>query len=228
MIPEIKTEKIEDLLFKDTKPILEIKIEYPQIYGHIPKNCENRFNTRYIKSTAKSNLYVRTELYKSALDTYKSSIRTGFPFNFMTFERCVHTNLNNGNLISIYFDTYKYERGAHGMTTRTSETWNVANGEIMPLCIFFVKGFNFRKFITEIISAQISENLNNKESVYYKNAPERCKQLFSEKRYFLSDTGFLFYYPSYSVAPYCAGIQTFEIPFEKFGKNLKFIPEKIT
>lgn len=227
MIPEIRTERIEDLLFSETKPVLEIKIEYPQVFGKIAGLCENRFNNFYLRSAAKTNLYVRTEMYKKAANTYKNSEKTGFPFNFMTFEKTLFVSKNNGEFISIYFDTFKYMGGAHGMTTRTADTWNAKNGSIMPLGSFFTKGFNYIRYIQETISQQISADLQSNESVYYKNAPERCKRLFNEKRYYLSDTGFIFFYPSYSIAPYYAGIRTFEVPFENFGNKLKYIPERM-
>lgn len=228
MSTEIRTERIEDLLFKDTKPILELKLEYPQIYGKVSEKCENGFNTYYLKSAARTNIYVRTEIYKNAVNAYKNSLKTGFPFNFMTFERTLFNTFNGGSFISLYFDTYKYEGGAHGMTIRTAETWSLTTGGIIPIASFFVKGFDFRRYVTERIAQAVTLDLEDKESVYYKNAPERCKQLFNEKRYYLSDTGFIFYYPSYSIAPYCAGIRTFEIPFEDFGKNLKYIPTRMT
>ena len=228
MTPEIRTEKIEDLLFSETKPVLEIKIEYPQVFGRISGLCENRFNSYYLRSAAKINIFVRTEFYKKAANAYKNSEKTGFPFNFMTFEKTLNVTKNNGEFISIYFDIFKYEGGAHGMTTRVADTWNVRNGSIMPLGSFFVKGFNYTKYIQETISQQISADLKSNDSVYYKNAPEKCKRLFNEKRYYLSDTSFIFFYPSYSIAPYYAGIRTFEVPFEDFGNKLKYLPERMT
>jgi len=227
MFPEIKTSKIEDLLFCETKPVLELKLEYPQIYGNIEGFCEKKFNSYYIQNAEKTNLYIRTELYKKAINTYKNCLKTGFPFDFMTYEKTFGTTFNDGVYISLYFDIYKYERGVHGMTTRYSETWNTETRSIIPLGFFFIKGFNYVKYITENISNQITEDLRSHESTYYKNAPEKCKRFFDEKRYYLSDTGFIFYYPSYSIAPYCAGIRTFEIPFEAFGNKLKYRPEKI-
>ncbi len=227
MTSEIRTERIEDLLFSETKPVLEIKIEYPQVFGRISGYCENRFNKYYLNSAAKTNAYARNELFKRAEDLFKNSEKTGFPFNFMTIEKTLTVSRIGDDFISILFDTFKYERGAHGMTTRNSDTWNVKNGSIMPLGSFFVKGFNYIKYIRENISRQIAEDLKENESVYYKNAPERCKRNFNEKRYYLSDTGFIFFYPTYSIAPYYAGIRTFEVPFEDFGNNLKYIPKRI-
>ena len=225
MIAEIKTEKIEDLLFYETKPILELKLEYPQVFGNIHGNCENKFNSYYLKAAERTNLYLRTELYKKAVITYKSSLKTGFPFDFMIFEKTFKETLNNHYFISIYFDTFKFEGGAHGLTTRKAETWNINMGGIVNLGSFFVKGFNYGKFICDEISKNIKNDLENPESVYYKNAPERCKRLFDERRYYLSDTGFIFFFPS-SIAPYYAGIRTFEVPFTEFGDKLKFIPNK--
>ncbi len=227
MLPEIKKEKIEDLLFCETKPVLELKIEYPQVFGRIEGMCENRFNSYYLKNAAKTNLYVRTELYNKASVKYKNSTETGFPFDFMTFDRSFITSFNDGNYISLYFTTFKYEGGAHGMTTAKSETWNLQTREIIPLGSFFVKGFHYTKYISERIASQIKEDLKSRESVYYKNAPERSKRLFNEKRYYLSDTGFIFYYPTYSIAPYYAGIRIFEVPFEEFGNKLKYRPERM-
>jgi hypothetical protein len=227
MNTEIRTERIEDLLFCETKPVLEIKIEYPQIYGKISGYCENRFNSYYMKNAEKINSTVRKTFFKKACDSFKNSEKNGFPFNFMTFERTVNTSEINQNYISIYFDTYKYEGGAHGMTVRTSNTWSADNGNILPLGSFFVKGFNYLQYIPKLISDLISEDLKENDSVYYKNAPERCKRFFDEKRYYLSDTGFIFFYPSYSIAPYYAGIRLFEIPFERFGNKLKYIPNRM-
>ncbi len=228
MTAEIRTEKIEDLLFCATKPVLEIKIEYPQIFGKIGGLCENRFNTYHLNTAAKINKYTRTEIYKKATAAYKNSEKTGFPFNFMIYERTVQVSCNNENIISLFSDTFQYEGGPHGMTARTSETRTTKDGSILPLGSFFIKGFHYVKYIQNEISTQITSDLETEDSVYYKNAPERSKRFFNEKRYYLSDTGFIFFYPSYSLAPYYAGIRLFEVPFENFGNKLKYIPQRMT
>lgn len=218
---EIKTERIEDLFFCGTKPALELKLMYPQIAGYIQEITERRFNRYYALQARRINEYVRTVMYREALKDCKEREKSGFPFNFWTYDRRFDVSFVSEKLVSLFFDTYIYKGGAHGMTERTSDTWSLSYAQIIPLQRFFVKGFDYASFITLIISAEIKRDLGSPDSVYYKNAPEKSIKLFNEKRYYISDTGFVFYYPSYTLAPYYAGIRVFEIPYEAFGNKLR-------
>ena len=123
------------------------------------------------------------------------------------------------NYITYFYRTHEYEGGIHGYTTEVGFTFRKSDGKQIPLLTntdspqlakqikegvksFFAGGSDKSMSDEELLDylfAEQAEDLNN--IPLPGNAP------------YLSETGVVFLYTQYEIAPYSSGIITFEIPF---------------
>ena len=126
----------------------------------------------------------------------------------------------NKNYVTYFYRTFSYGGGAHGYTTEVGFTFRKSDGKQIPL----LKNTNSRKLaklIKEGVRRHFSEGpdkpLSDQELLEYLFAEEVSSlnnlPLPGNPPY-LSDTGMVFLYTQYEIAPYASGIITFEIPFK--------------
>ena len=112
----VKTEilSVSDLIFFDTKPILEIKIDYPQIQGFMPDRAEKRINSFFENDAKRQNRTARTVLAVKAKEAYLYSRENAFPFHLWSYLQTVEETFSGRDKWSLYADRYVYSGGAHG------------------------------------------------------------------------------------------------------------------
>ena len=122
--------------------------------------------------------------------------------------------------VTYYYETYQYGGGAHGYLTQVGFTFRKSDGRQIPL----LKNTNspkLAKIIKEGVRRHFSERpdkpLSDQELLDFLFAEEVSAlnnlPLPGNSPY-LSDTGMVFLYTQYEIAPYSSGIITFEIPFK--------------
>lgn len=208
MMIKINKEIISDLLYCESKPILEIKIEYPQIEGHVTAKAERAFNSYYENEAKALNLRARNEIYRQALRDCKYARKNAYPFNIYSFIRTFNETFLSCKYASLYTDLYLYTGGAHGNTERKGYTWCLTNGRRMTLSEFFPKGMDYRKEILRQVKEQIAAD---QEGLYFENADKLAEQNFNPSNFFLTPDGIAIFYPLYTIAPYYVGIPVFII-----------------
>ena len=62
---------------------------------------------------------------------YKYNKENGYPQMMYELYREYQITLNQENAVSMYIDEYIFSGGAHGTTTRTSQTWNLMLGKMV-------------------------------------------------------------------------------------------------
>lgn len=105
---EIRTRVLSGELRYDNTVVLTYKIEYPEMFFSYYELGRNVFN-RYNRSLA-VNLenYVRNELYKSAVETYKYNKENGFPVMVYELVNSFNVTYNEGFVVSLYMDRYEF------------------------------------------------------------------------------------------------------------------------
>ena len=210
----ITKQLIESLMYYKIKPVLEIRIEYPEISGNLQKVSEESFNKFYQIQSRIKNRRARNYYYKMAVRDFKASADNDYPFNMYTFYSTYDVTFLSDSIASLYFDEYVYTGGAHGNTERISNTWDLKDGRLKQLRDFFKPNFNYRAVMTDNIIKQINKSENRED--YFPEYEKLVKQYFSDKNFYLSTDGFIIFYPLYTIAPYYMGIQTFLLPFSLF------------
>ena len=124
------------------------------------------------------------------------------------------------NYVTTFYETYEYGGGAHGLMTQVGFTFRKSDGKQIAL----LKNTNspkLAKLIKEGVRRHFSEQpdkpLSDTELLEFLFASEVSSlnnlPLPGNSPY-LSDTGMVFLYTQYEIAPYSSGIIKFEIPFK--------------
>ena len=124
------------------------------------------------------------------------------------------------NYVTTFYETYEYGGGAHGLMTQVGFTFRKSDGKQIAL----LKNTNspkLAKLIKEGVRRHFSEQpdkpLSDNELLEFLFASEVSSlnnlPLPGNSPY-LSDTGMVFLYTQYEIAPYSSGIIKFEIPFK--------------
>ena len=124
------------------------------------------------------------------------------------------------NYVTTFYETYQYGGGAHGLMTQVGFTFRKSDGKQIAL----LKNTNspkLAKLIKEGVRSFFSERpdkpLSDDELLEFLFTGEKSAlnhlPLPGNSPY-LSDTGMVFLYTQYEIAPYSSGIIKFEIPFK--------------
>ena len=186
--------------------ILKYKINYPYIRGL------EGFNLYNYNKAIKLKEYAENELFEDAKKTNDYNKENGYPI--MVYEVILNYNItyNNFDIVSLYCDEYIYSGGAHGSTTRTSQTWNLQNKQMLDLNDFYKKNPNYVSKILTIINDQIKSNIERGNNIYLDNYCYLAVSNFKVENFYLNKTGnIVIYYQQYDIGPYSSGIITFNV-----------------
>lgn len=203
----VKKNILEKEIFFDGTLILKYHIEYPSIYLNTPEMGIMNFNVYNKKIAFNLKNEAENELYKEAIELYKYNKANGYPVMVYEIYRNYEITFNNYNIISLYIDEYIYTGGAHGSTIRSSQTWDLVKGNILPLETFFRNNPYFMINILKEINIQISKQ----PEIYFDNTCELVLDTFNPKNFYLTPNSIVIYFQQYDIAPYSSGIRTFNI-----------------
>lgn len=184
--------------------IVRYSIEYPQI-------CSKCFDVRkfnsinYCKAIELEN-YAKNELFQDAMDLFDYNCSNGYPI--MVFELVYKFNVtyNNEPVISFYQDEYVYQGGAHGITTRTSQTWDLRCNRKLTLNDICKDNPNYILCILRNINGQIK---NKGEENFFEDYCTLILDTFNPNQFYLTPDYVVIYFQQYDIAPYSTGIPEF-------------------
>lgn len=206
--PIIEITNIKKNFYYQNELMIDVNIEYPQLTGLVPIRTAKIFNRFYFNETKNLLRYARKELYPAAVEQYKYNKEQGFPFNHYTLMRVFDITYNEKYIISLYADTYEYTGGAHGLTTRISNTWSLKEPKMLTLADVCGND-NYDEIIAEITRQALEKQ--ETEPIFFDNLEENIIKNFDPNNFYLVPEGVVIYYPLYSIAPYASGIQEFLI-----------------
>lgn len=130
------------------------------------------------------------------------------------------THAETDSYITYYYSSYEYGGGAHGLTTEVGFTFRKSDGRQVPL-LTNTDSPKLSALIKEGVRRHFSEDadhlLSDEALLDYLFAEEVSTlnniPLPGNPPY-LSETGVVFNYTQYEIAPYSSGIIIFEIPFQ--------------
>ncbi|MDR1906481.1 MAG: DUF3298 and DUF4163 domain-containing protein [Clostridiales bacterium] len=161
------------------------------------------------------NLY--TELYNHNAAEYYF-----FDENASYFEKPENENENTtkysvtydkNGIFSYYRDNYVYTGGAHGITTRTSRTFDPVRGKVLRLRDF-LRSEEEVELAKKDILKQAEERMKENPSIFFNDYKELLKKNFNPENFYVSDKGLIIYYQQYDIAPYSTGIVEFSVPYK--------------
>lgn len=189
--------------------VLKYHIEYPEIVMDWKQNRNGikKFNDYNLKIALQTQRKAENELYKEAIKLYKYNKENGYPQMMYELYREYQITLNQENAVSMYIDEYIFSGGAHGTTTRTSQTWNLMLGKMVELYELYPNEPYFLLDILRKINREISENLE----IYFADPYPLVVEYFNPDSYYIDNGKVVIYFQQYDIAPYSSGIIEFTL-----------------
>lgn len=211
----VQTKVLEDTMTYDGADVLTYKIEYPHFGGERYQRQLSFINTEYFRMAERFQREVRRKLYAQAVAWYKEAQENGYPFFPYDAEVVYELTYNKNCTLSLYFDQYTFTGGAHGSTTRVSDTWNIQTARRRSLQSFFPRGIDARQAVLAEVQKQIKQSIDNGEDIYFDDYEKNTEETFKADQFFLKPEGVVVYFQQYDIAPYSTGIPEFTIPFAR-------------
>ena len=197
--------------------ILTLNIKYPIINITNSPRAEENINNQISMQVNEYIDYASNTLYNQAINTYADSLINNFPIHSFEAYMVYAITYNDNCFLSLYTDKYEYTGGAHGNTTRTSNTWELCTGQNIYLYCFFKPYTDYTNMLKREIIAQADENLKENPFIYFDDYKDLIIKNFNPHSFYMSPDGITIYYQQYDIAPYAAGIVEFTIPYVKIG-----------
>lgn len=201
---------LEDTMYYNEIQVFNYKINYPYFTTTCSTTSAQYINAFYAYNAKSTEEYCRTILYSQAVDTARY-IQNDRPFFSYTYIVDFSITYNLGCLTSLFMDTYMYMGGAHGSTTRTSNTWNFKTGEQLLLSDFYSLTPCSLSDLQMNIANQIAERLIETPGAYFEDYKTLIKNTFNPKSFYLVPNGMVIYFQQYDIAPYASGLPEFSI-----------------
>ncbi len=195
--------------------VLNYRIEYPEFIADRYKKSIKAINQFYRSEALALENNFRTKLYQMAVDQYLYDVENGFPVRVFEALQTFESTYNEACIISLYFDNYQYTGGAHGLTIRTSQTWNLRTGQMIKLKELYKCAGDYRRYIKDKIIEMIRAN----PELYFENYEELVEQTFNINSFYCTPQGVVIYFQQYDIAPYSSGIREFLLPYNKCIKD---------
>lgn len=190
-------------------------LDYRNFQVFMPNNtfAQNNINNQITAQTLKFTNYVTNNMFKDAILGYNNSQNSDYPLNPYGATLAYEITYNQNCTLSTYRDEYYYSGGAHGNTTRKSDTYSLKNGRPMPLSSFFKGNVNYKKIILDEILRQAEQVQTENPGIFFEDYKQLIVENFDINSFYLTTEGIEFYFQQYEIAPYVTGIVTFVIPY---------------
>jgi len=208
---EVVNNFFEDELYYKDYLVLKYRIEYPQIIKSRYRYGAQRFNLYNYNKAIELKKYCENELLIEAKKLYDHNISNGYPMIVFEVSFNYQITYNKNGIISLYTDEYVFSGGAHGITKRESQNWNLQNGKIIALSDFFQNNSYFVIDILKEINNQIEYQIKNGQNQYFNNYCKLVQENIKFENYYITDNGIALFFNQYEIAPYSSGILVFII-----------------
>lgn len=213
-IVQVKDIVIQEEMYYKHELILSYEIHFPQFILKRYQQNLDKINKYYKIRALKYQQYCVHNLFKMALKQYEYDTKNNYPIR--KFEAFINYTItyNSNCTLSLFFDQYEYTGGAHGITIRTSNNWDIKNGRLITLQEMFIPVFNYKAYILEEIYRQIEEQEKYKD-ILFDDYKELIVNTFNQDSFYLTEKGIVIYFQHYDIAPYSSGIIEFLIPYDR-------------
>ncbi len=213
---QVSIKAIEEEMMYRGQRVLSYTIQYPEVSSAVFRTSAVTINRFY---RAKADLYrqrLRHSLYHQAVREFDNSQENpDIPFRpFEAYLGCTIT-YNDNCTLSLFFDAYQFTGGAHGNTTRNSDTWDLGCGRRISMARFFKPGTMYKAYVINAVNEQISAVMESDSRTYFEDYETNAARYFNVNSFYLVPEGLVVYYQQYQIAPYASGIPEFLLPFSK-------------
>lgn len=189
------------------EPVITLSLRWPQL----PDDCAplRRVGRYYRQLADRWRSRWEVALYARACAELAALRERSLPFRPWEAVLDFTVTYNEQGLLSLYTDAYEYTGGAHGMTMRCGDTWDLCNGMPRTLPSFFPQKSHWRRTLLTRAKVAVECALATDEALYFDDWETALARDFAPCRFYLTDKGVTIFYPLYTLAPYAEGIPIF-------------------
>lgn len=203
----VNTITLKSELIYNGEVLLSYKIEYPEFDSSNYKQSISTINMFYKTKALEYQKYCEKELFNMSLEQYRFDVENNYPIHKYDAVLTYELTYLESCIISLYFDKYEYTGGAHGMTVRDSQTFNLQKGYVIDLSQLINCVPDNKTFVLKEVEEQIDQN----PSIYFEDYNKLIKEAFNKNSFYCTPQGIIIYYQHYDIAPYSSGIREFLI-----------------
>lgn len=204
-----------DLYYGDIV-LMTYVIKYPEFYSKTYSSSADKLNIYYGTKLLLYQKFHIKNLFKLAMEEYNESKKQDYPFRAYEVYVDYTVTYNKECILSLYFNKYQYTGGAHGMTNREADTWDLSKAEKIDLKDLYVgEDRSLADYFVNEINRQIKVNIDAGNNYYFENYEELVKEYFNPRNFYINEEGVVIFYQLYEIGPYVSGIMTFTIPYEE-------------
>ncbi|MFR1480392.1 MAG: DUF3298 and DUF4163 domain-containing protein [Hydrogeniiclostridium mannosilyticum] len=152
---------------------------------------------------------VKNELLPQAVEQYQFNHKNGYPTMVYEVLETFEVTYNAACIVSLFCDTYEFTGGAHGTTTRASQTWNLQKLRMLQLDDLTGPGCDYR----EILFAEITRQIEKEPDLYFENYSELLRQTFDKSHFYCTPEGIVVYISNTTLPPIQAASALFNSVF---------------
>ena len=203
----------ERTFFWEEEPVLLCSLTLP-VFDRPSTRAGRRVSNYYVHLSRWLRSLWEQQVFPAACAALQSARDASLPFHPFRETVTFQVTRNGGGWFSLYWDSAWYTGGAHGMTARWGDTWDLTTGCPMSLSDFFPPRAEVKKLLPALAEQQAAAAMAAGTSLYDPNYAELLRKQFDCKRFYIDDHTLFFFYPLCSVAPYAEGVPVFSVPME--------------
>lgn len=213
----VKTETITTVEVKSKTYKKEYKTENGKIYKTVKyvrpvltgdSEAIKKINAFYEK---KQKAWVKAS--KEDLEDAKFIVENNDVDGYYSDEYGYKVKYNKNGYISILGSGYAYSMGAHGSPYCESHTFDLNTGK--ELKVKNIMSGTDKQIKSRIVSV-FEKKIKKDKDMFFSDALDTVKKSagVKNKNFYLTNSGIVFYYSQYEIAPYAAGVITGKIPYK--------------
>lgn len=206
---KVEMEQWKRVLKWEEEPVLTISLQYPKLPEDNPGT--RRVSKYYHHVAEQWKERWKSELFAQAQEVAQAARAASRPFHPWEAALTYQITYLTGEMFSLYMDAYEYAGGAHGITVRSGDTWEMPSGTPRTLPSFFPPHSHWKQTVLDQAAQTIQARLDTGESWFDQDWREKLVQEFDPNRFYHTEDGLAIFYPLYSIAPYAEGIPVFPI-----------------
>lgn len=203
----------QDYTAQDGTTIMEVTYSFPDIQNYELDPAWEKIHS-YFSAEGDAYLANAGELAGFAADDYLVTKATGGEFLPFAEDASFRFSYQTEDLVSVVRSYYanSVTGAAHPANYQFSEQFDLSTGDKLLLSNFFTDPAAARTRILELLAEKAAP-------VYSLDA---LTQEFQDEYFYLTETGFVFYYQPDTLAPYAAGLLEFSIPYADLADFLSW------
>lgn len=189
------------------EPVLTLTIRLPKLTGETA--AVRRIARCYRRLSDVWRARWEGTLYQSACAAQTEASAASRPFRPWEAQLGYTVTYHEKGLLSLYLDAYEYTGGAHGVTTRFADTWDLRTGFPRLLPSFFPPKTRWRQVVLTAVREQVNVLLATGESAFFDDWGTSAAADLDPCNFYLTEEGVVVFYQLYTLAPYVEGILSF-------------------